>query len=63
MTDKEAARFALQLREAERVRAQIAEDKATARAGGAGAGGTSESPPPSALPLSVERPSPPAAAA
>jgi hypothetical protein len=61
MTDKEAARFALQLREAERVRAQIAEDKATARAGGAG--GTGESPLPSALLLSVERSSPPAEAA
>ncbi len=60
MTDEEAARFALQLREAERVRAQIAEDGGAARAGGAG--GAGESPLLGTL-LSVERPSPPAAAA
>ncbi len=42
MTDEEIARFALQLREAERVRAQIARDEA-ARAG------SGEEPPPAAL--------------
>ncbi len=36
MTDEEAARFALQLREAERIRAQIAKDEATARADSGG---------------------------
>jgi hypothetical protein len=35
MTDEEVARFALQLREAERIRAQIAEDEAAAGVDGA----------------------------
>ena len=34
MTDEEAARFALQLREAERIRALIAEDETSSRADG-----------------------------
>ena len=57
MTDEEATRFALQLGEAERIRALIAEDEAASRADGGG-----ESPLLGTL-LSVERPSPPAAAA
>jgi hypothetical protein len=48
VTDEEIARFALQLREAERVRAQMARDEA-ARAG------SGEEPPPAVLPV-VERP-------
>ncbi len=48
MTEEEIARFALQLREAERVRAQIARDEA-ARAG------SGEELPPAALPV-VEQP-------
>ena len=36
MTDEEAARFALQLGEAERIRALIAEDEASSRADGGG---------------------------
>jgi hypothetical protein len=36
MTSAEIARFALQLREAERIRAQIAEDEAAARTAGGG---------------------------
>ena len=50
MTDEEAARFALQLGEAERIRALIAEDEA---ASGADGGGES---PLAALPA-VEQPS------
>ncbi len=34
MTEEEVTRFALQLREAERIRAQIAEDEAAAAANG-----------------------------
>ena len=49
MTDEEVARFALQLREAERVRAQIARDEA------AQAGSGEEPPPAAALPV-VEQP-------
>ena len=36
MTEEEITRFALQLREAERVRAQIARDEAATHAGGIG---------------------------
>jgi hypothetical protein len=49
VTDEEVARFALQLREAERVRAQIARDEA-ARAG------SGEEPPPAALQVVEQRP-------
>ena len=55
MTDEEATRFALQLRESERIRALIAEDEAASRADGGG-----ESPLLAALPA-VEQPSVPAA--
>ena len=53
MTDEELIRFALQLREADRVRAQIAREEAAARADGGG-----ELPALGAL-QAVERPSSP----
>jgi hypothetical protein len=56
MTDEELTRFALQLREAERLRAQIAEDEAAARVDG-----RDGQPTPAAL--SVEQPSESAVAA
>jgi hypothetical protein len=46
MTDEELRRFALQLREAERLRAQIAKDEAAARVGSG-----DELPLPAALPV------------
>jgi hypothetical protein len=48
VTEEEIARFALQLREAERVRAQIARDEAAQA-------GSGEEPPPAALPV-LEQP-------
>jgi hypothetical protein len=51
MTDEELSRFALQLREAELVRAKIAKDEAAARVDGGG-----ELPLPAAL-AAVEQPS------
>jgi hypothetical protein len=57
MTDEELARFALQLREAERVRAQIAKDEAAARVGG------SSTPPPPVSPPAMDHSSGPAVVA
>jgi hypothetical protein len=57
MTDAEIARFALQLREAERIRAQIAEDEAAARTAGGGDLPLLVAPP------AVQQPSMPAAVA
>ena len=57
MTDEEAARFALQLEEAERVRARIAEDEAASRADGHGESPLLVAPP------AAEQPPWPAAAA
>jgi hypothetical protein len=45
MTNAEIARFALQLREAKRIRAQIAEDEAAARTAGGGSLPTLVAPP------------------
>ncbi len=58
MTDEEVARFALILSEADRLRAQIAEDEAAARLADGG-----ELPLLAATPLSVGHASAPAAAA
>ena len=57
MTNAEIARFALQLSEAERIRAQIAEDEAAARTAGGG------DLPLLVVPPAVEQPSMPSAVA